>query len=369
MDKILQKITTRKSNTDEFIKKSENIHGDKYDYSLVEYKNNNTKVKIICKIHGEFEQIPRSHTSGIRCSKCSLGTITSEIFIKKSNKKHRDKYDYSEVNESEFQNTKPVKIICTDHGPFFLEPRYHLNGVGCSKCSGNRKLTTEEFILRSKDKYSKYDYNYDKTIYNGYFNDVTMTCKKHGDFVVNATSHLNGVSHCNLCSSRKKWDFDYFIENANKIHNNKYKYDKSTYVNSAAKTKITCEKHGDFWQLPESHIRGMCGCPTCRESKGEVATSVFLTENNIEYVRHKKFDDCRHIHVLEYDFYLPELNLCIEYDGIQHFEPRERFGGQAEFEKIQIRDGIKNKYCENNNIQLVRISSIKGIPKKLNFLL
>ena len=369
MDKILEKITTRKSNTGEFIKKSENIHGDKYDYSLVEYKNNNTKVKIICKIHGEFEQIPRSHTSGIGCSKCSLGTITSEIFIKKSIKKHGDRYDYSEVNESEFQNTKPVKIICTEHGPFFLTPRRHLNGVGCSKCSGNRKLTTEEFILKSKDKYSKYDYNYDKTIYNGYFNDVTITCKKHGDFVVNATSHLNSASHCNYCANIKKWDFEYFIYVANKIHNYRYEYDKSTYTNSVVKTKITCKKHGDFWQLPDSHVRMRNGCPSCRESKGELATSDFLTENNIEYVRHKKFDDCRHIHALIYDFYLPEHNLMIEYDGIQHFEPRERFGGQVEFEKIQIRDGIKNKYCENNNIQLIRISSIKGIPEKLNFLL
>ena len=367
--KKFESFSTKRSNTEGFIQKSKEVHGfDKYDYSLVEYKNNNTKVSIICKLHGIFEQIPRSHTSGIGCPKCGKGTITKDIFIQKSKEIHGDKYDYTNVSYSEFQNTKNVEIICKLHGSFYLEPKRHLYGIGCSKCSGNRKLTNDEFINLSKNKYGDYGYLYDKTNYNGYLNIVIITCPKHGDFSVNPSLHLNGISHCNSCSKRKKWDFEYFVNNANKIHNNKYKYDEKTYKNLNIKTKITCLKHGDFWQLPESHIRNSHGCGMCGESKGEMAVLSYLNSKKIKFFRYKKFDDCFHIQKLSFDFYLPNHNTCIEFDGIQHFEPRDRFGGLDEFKKTQIRDRIKDEWCLKNKVTLVRISRISDIEEKLNFL-
>lgn len=359
-------FTTKKSNTEEFINKSTKMHGDKYDYSLVDYKNNNTKVKIICPLHGIFEQIPRSHLRGIQCGKCGKGTMSRSEFIQKSEKIHNYKYDYSEVSYN-IENTLSVEIICKNHGSFNISPNRHLNGTGCSKCAGNRKLSTDEFIQLSKSKYSNYDYNYDKTSYNGYNNSCVITCKKHGDFLVNPSLHLNGKSHCNRCSDRKIWDFEYFNDLGNKKHNNKYTYDKESFVNSSKKCKIICKKHGAFYQTPEAHIRGN-GCPMCRESKGENKISNFLTNNSIIYIRNKKFDDCKYIHKLSFDFYLPELNICIEFDGIQHFEPIKKFGGSVEFEKIKIRDHIKDDFCQRNNISLIRISKIKDIEEKLIFL-
>lgn len=363
-----ESFSTKKSNTEDFIKRSKIKHGNVYDYSMVEYKNNNTKVKIICQMHGVFEQIPRSHISGNGCYKCGKGTSNKSNFEEKSILKHGNKYDYSQVNDENFQNTKKVQVICPTHGPFFIDPKRHLKGVGCSGCSGNRKLTTNEFIGLSKEKYSKYNYNYDKTIYNGYDKYCTITCPKHGDFLVNPSLHLNGVSHCKGCSDRKIWNFEHFLNSAKEIHGDKYKYDINSFKNSTTKTKITCIKHGDFYQSPESHIRQKSGCNICRESKGESAVFKFLTKHNIKFERYKKFDDCKHIHKLVFDFFLPEVNICIEFDGVQHSEPRDHFGGETEFENTKIRDKIKNEYCDEKNIKLIRISKINDIEIKLNFL-
>lgn len=83
-----------------------------------------------------------------------------------------------------------------------------------------------------------------------------------------------------------------------------------------------------------------------------------MSENNINYIIEKRFSDCKNKRVLPFDFYLPDFNLCIEYDGLQHFESNDRFGGNEEFNKIKIRDNIKNNYCSgiNGKPKLLRIS-------------
>jgi hypothetical protein len=117
---------------------------------------------------------------------------------------------------------------------------------------------------------------------------------------------------------------------------------------------ITCPIHGDFLQRPSSHMKGF-GCSSCVESKGEKAIAKFLDKNNISYYRQHKFDDCKNIFQLPFDFYIPRLRLCIEFDGKQHYEPMSLFGGIEAFEGLKINDNIKNEYCEDNYIDLVRI--------------
>jgi very-short-patch-repair endonuclease len=80
-----------------------------------------------------------------------------------------------------------------------------------------------------------------------------------------------------------------------------------------------------------------------------------LIDNHITYFSQKTFEDCRNINVLPFDFYLPEFNTCIEFDGRQHFEVVDAFGGIKDFEKLKINDIIKNKYCSDNGIRLIRI--------------
>jgi len=112
----MKKLTTK-----EFINRAEKIHRNKYDYSLVEYVNTKTKIKIICKKHGIFEQTPNNHLCGKNCPKChDYNKLTTKEFINKAEKDHGNKYDYSLV---EYVNTKTkIKIICKKHGIFEQKP-------------------------------------------------------------------------------------------------------------------------------------------------------------------------------------------------------------------------------------------------------
>ena len=124
--------------TKSFIEKAKSIHGDKYDYSKVEYVNSHTKVCIICPKHGEFWQLATNHLRGKGCSKCknestSKRQVSSkDEFITKARKVHGDKYDYSKV---EYINSQTkVCIICPIHGEFWQSPNPHLRGKGCGLC-------------------------------------------------------------------------------------------------------------------------------------------------------------------------------------------------------------------------------------------
>jgi very-short-patch-repair endonuclease len=138
------------------------------------------------------------------------------------------------------------------------------------------------------------------------------------------------------------------------------------YKGSNSKVIIICPKHGEFIQKATTHIQ-KCGCPICRESKGEISIRKFLSEKNINFISQYKFDDCRNKLPLSFDFYLTDYNICIEFDGRQHFVVGLLFSRYIE--DIQLRDKIKNKYCKKNNIKLIRIRFDENILKKLSIIL
>ena len=220
----------KQSNTEEFIRKAKKIHGDKYDYSKVEYKNNSTKVCIICPEHGKFWQRPNDHIS---------------------------------------------------------------KKAGCPQCKGTHLYTKEEFI-----------------------------------------------------------------EKANKIHNNYYDYSLVKYINNKTHIKIICPIHGEFEQRPDKHLRGQ-GCPKCKKSHGETLIEKYLLENDIEYKSQYKIpiDVSINFSGKAYiDFYLPNYNLFIEYNGEQHYINRPHFGNKYnDFERQSKRDIYVKNYCKENNIRLLEI--------------
>ena len=188
---------SKKSTTGEFISKSKLIHGDKYDYSKVEYVNNHSKVCIICPEHGEFWMRPINHLQGNNCPKCSsTAKLSTEEFVNRAKKIHDDRYDYSKVNYINCQ-TK-VCIICPEHGEFWQKPIYHLSGGGCNRCYGNCRKTTEEFIEQSK-KIHNNKYDYSKVEYINYDKKVCIVCPIHGEFWQSPDSHLQGCG-CAKCS-------------------------------------------------------------------------------------------------------------------------------------------------------------------------
>ena len=197
-----------------FINKANLVHNCKYNYSLVEYKNVTTKVKIICPTHGIFEQIPYSHLKGFGCSKCGRETtrkylsLSKDNFIEKAKSIHNNKYNYSLVNYINSQ-TK-ITIICPIHGEFNQIPNSHLLGMGCNKCAiEGRRLTNEQFITKAKlihgDKF-----NYSLAEYNGHKHKIKLICNECGViFKTNAGTHLEGYG-CPKCKkvggySKTEW--------------------------------------------------------------------------------------------------------------------------------------------------------------------
>jgi len=187
-----------KSKYSEWLEKSKKFHEDVYDYSKVIFNNLSTKVVIICKIHGEFKQTPSNHTR-YGCSKCGGNyNYTTEEWIEKANGVHGNKYDYSKV-EYINTNTKVV-IICKVHGEFEQTPGNHLNlEQGCSKCVGTYNYTTDEWIEKAEEVHgNKYDYS--KTEYDNSKTKVVIICREHGEFEQIPNCHTNQQQGCPCCN-------------------------------------------------------------------------------------------------------------------------------------------------------------------------
>ncbi len=220
--------------------------------------------------------------------------------------------------------------------------------------------TTEEFIEEAnKIHNNKYDYSLTNYINNK--TKVKIICPIHGIFEQRAASHLKiGCSKCGY----KKMSQQEFIEKAKKIHGDKYDYSKTIFENVKLKVKIICPIHGVFEQNAHSHLNGE-GCPKCKSSKGEIAIRNYLKEKNILFEEQKKFKECKNERALSFDFYLPNENLLIEYNGIQHYEMNDYFGGEKQFKKQQKNDKLKKEFAEKNNIKLLTISYKENIFDKL----
>ena len=149
-----------------------------------------------------------------------------------------------------------------------------------------------------------------------------------------------------------------FLLKANEKHDNKYTY-LTKYVSSYEKIDILCpvEGHGIFKQQPSSHMGG-AGCPKCKSSKGELKIAKFLKENCVDYVIEHNIHGCVNINLLRFDFYLKDYNMCIEFNGLQHYKKTPFFthrDGSCSFESTVKRDIIKKDFCEANNIPLLII--------------
>lgn len=201
-------------NTEEFIKQALEKHGNKVDYSKVVYVNNSRRVKIICPEHGEFEQFPKVHLrSKNACPKCARKAVaeklsmTTEQFIEKAREIHGDVYDYSK--SVYVRSSRKITITCPLHGDFEMTPNNHLSGQKCRSCafqevSGNFRLTTGEFIARSRELHGD-QYSYEKTVYGRNAHEkVVITCVSHGDFEQSPNKHLHSEHGCPRCLHKSK---------------------------------------------------------------------------------------------------------------------------------------------------------------------
>ena len=288
--------------SEKYLNEIKEIHGNIYDYSLVDYVGSRSNIKIICSIHGVFNQRADVHLMGGGCKRCNRNKYLTKKhinkpkdFIKKSKKIHNNLYDYSKVKY--IASSKKVIIICKTHGEFLQTPSSHMRGNGCEKCGRDianikKTFTTEEVLLKIKQIYGD-KFTYNNFVYNGCFKKSTLTCKLHGDFKATGDLILRGTS-----------------------------------------------------------------CPTCKRSFGELQVAKWLDENNIEYIEQFSDDSLRFKGKLKFDFMLPKFKIIIEYDGLQHFKPVDFFNGEGGYKETVIKDIIKNEWAKVNGYKVLRISHI-----------
>jgi hypothetical protein len=220
------------------------------------------------------------------------------------------------------------------------------------KLGKNTEQVVKEFINKRG-----YVYDYTKVVYTGTQKKVCIICKEHGEFWQTPNNHLNGqgCQKCktNLTITRCTLSQEDVVKKCINVHGDKFDYSKFNYVSMKTKTIVICKKHGEFLTTPDNHIRRKSGCPRCMVSFGEQAISIMLNEHSLNFIPQYRFPDCRYKYTLPFDFYLPEYNTCIEYDGLQHTIPK--FGIEA-FEHTQLTDSIKTEYCKTKNIRLLRIN-------------
>lgn len=301
----------KRLNTDSFIKKAKEVHGDKFDYSKVVYKNNKTDVTIICPSHGEFSQKPNNHLSGHGCTYCGNNLPhTTEEFIAKAKKVHGDTYIYAESKYKGLDHK--VSIICREHGRFSQTAHHHIKGAGCPKCSDNYKLDTNTFISRAKETHGD-RYDYSEVEYSHAKGKVKIGCYEHGYFMQACDFHLQGGG-CPDCGGTKPHTNETFIEKAQSVHGDRYDYSKVEYVNSKNKLTVICPDHGEFVQMASTHTIAKAGCPkcACTFSKAEQQLADTLESHGLTLLRSNRSI----LKGLELDIVIPEKKIAIEYNGI-----------------------------------------------------
>ena len=364
-----------KLNYEKLIEDFNRMHVDKYTYPIFEYINLYKKIDIECPIHGSFNQQLMLHRQGGGCPKCGydkkrkpkvkinkvelLREQRTKEFFEIINKKFGGKFDLSKV---EYTGTDSDIIIgCPNHGEVSVTAgQFKRSKYGCPYCGGTKNLTQDMFMKLVPQSHKK-EYDLSKLIYKTRQENIIIICKIHGEFSLNADNFISGQG-CPKCryiksANSKRGKIDQIIEKFHKVHNNKYTYREiEKYISRlTTKIEITCPHHGIFIQPIDRHYNGH-GCPTCKSSKGELMIIKILEKYNIDYINEYSFKDLKKedsTKPLRFDFYLPKYNICIEYDGRQHFE---EINGRESLDIIKFRDNLKNNYCIKNNIKLLRLN-------------
>lgn len=380
-----------KKTKEQFVSESKLIHGDKFDYSKFEYLGSKVKSILICNDCGvEFKATPSNLLQGKSCKNC----YNIERGLNHSKKKLEDKYSNIKFDFTGYVNNESeIKYVCSRNHYnvsnyknlirqktnicekcFFIENienkqsnikviEYVDNDdivCECKNCGfelkdSYRNFTRKEYkckyceIMEVSNRFDSGELILDD-VKNG---KIYFHCKKENhEYIMSRRNFLRfNNAGCNEC---RRFTLDDIKEKINEIHGNRFKYDFSNFKSVHTKINIICENGHNFKQKISNHLQGK-GCAVCNESFGERFISLYLERNGIEYEKQKTFDDCIYQDKLKFDFYIPEKNMLIEFDGIQHFEPIDHFGGMREFKKQIKKDEIKNRYCLDKNIDLIRI--------------
>lgn len=265
---------SKRVTTTDFIRRAREVHGNRYDYSKSTYIAAIRNITIICPEHGKFEQRPANHYIGHGCHECGGNKpLTLEKFIDRAKKLHNSRYDYSRVKFRNVESK--VEILCPVHGLFTQRLMTHLKGLGCDRCGRvevSKKLchSLERFLGDARKAHGD-RYDYSQVRYINALTKVTIICPDHGVFEQRPVNHIREVG-CAKCAfestaALRTLTTQEFIEKARKVHGDRYDYSKVEYKTSHEKVEIGCTEHGSFWQSPANHAREYkTGCPGCAET-------------------------------------------------------------------------------------------------------
>lgn len=350
-----------KKTYEEFLElfKSSNPHYE--DIEILEYRSKGKhNVSCRCKIDGhEWDQSYINLINGTGCYKCG-GTmkLTNDEFLERFNLVTSD---IELLDEYKNHKTK-IKCRCKiDNHEWSALPQSLLKGHGCPKCSQrkasiNYRKSHEQFIEEMKVIHPDYE------ILDVYVDGKTALRYKCNVCGAIRKSTPNGLLRGDMCQSC------FAITRRSSTEAFKKKLEErnpdveliSEYIDTNTKVKVKCKYHECEWFVLPSNALKTCGCHICNETLGERTIAKVLDKYNISYDSQHRFEECRNVRPLPFDFYLPQHNTCIEYDGEQHFRP-VTFGGcsmeiaEENLKNTQDRDKIKDKFCSDNNITLLRI--------------
>ena len=326
---------------------------------IEKYINAHTKILHKCKIDNYVWKVsPHSLLMGNGCPMC-YGNM------KKTHEEYMD--DLLKINPNievigNYINCK-TKILhrCKIDGyEWEACPSSLLSGVGCPICSGVKKRTHDEYVADVKT------INQNIEVVEEFVNvntKILHRCKIDGcEWYAIPNNILRGQG-CPRCAGNERYGHEGYIKRITEINPNIEVL--GVYVNAHTPILHRCNVDGYEWYALPNGILSGGGCPKCNESKGEKAITNWLNKNNILYESQKRFNCCKNIKPLPFDFYLPDYNICIEYQGMQHYEPVEHFGGREKFEGQILRDNIKKEYCKKNNIILFEIPYYSNLDIEL----
>lgn len=356
-------------------------HGKGYTYPGFVYTGMRNRIRILCPKHGEFTQSAYHHLNGTACPDCyreSKVKWTAEMLKARFAELYNGKYVYPDL-ESHYKTTADfINAVCPIHGIFSVRASEHLHlNRACPDCATpivtdpvtkerrtkRRKVvwTTESLVTEFTKIHNGY-YTYPNTIYAGMKCDLEIECPRHGSFWQKAEYHLQG-NGCEMCANERirkfhaspiHYDYDLFVEASRFANPREYIYPVDGFDPNDAYVTVICKEHGPFRTRKNSHTQGH-GCPSCKSSANEIVIGKYLDSQGISYETQKRFDGCRNINLLPFDFYLPDHGILIEYHGKQHYQPIEYFGGNEGFALRCYRDAVKEKYARDRGYYLIVI--------------
>ena len=273
---------TKKSTAEEFIEKAREVHGNKFDYSKVVYIDNKTDVIIRCSEHGDFPQTPSKHLLGQGCPDCAGRNQTTETFVEKARGIHGNRYDYSLVDYKDAK--LDVNIRCLIHGIFPQTPNKHLLGRGCPDCgiqssADKKRMTTEEFIEKARGVHGNL-YDYSKVNYVDCVINVIIGCPKHGDFPQIPRNHLQGQG-CLKCTSNISKLSQLWLDSMGVPDNKEHREVSIFILIDGKKTRVTAdglvnmivyEFYGDYWHGNPERFDPNDIHPRVKKTYGELYT-------------------------------------------------------------------------------------------------